>query len=413
MKEQDKSVCLVELHSGSHCGLSFKRKFPTNLQGHLKSKHPEQFKELEESELQKNEDRENKRKMSSKAVSTTYNTSQRSLEDTIEGERKYIVSSERHKAITKQMAIFIGFNNVPLSLVENDEFIRLVSVLHYQYEVSGRTKMGKDISCVTSKLKTIFFSILEKARLITICTDIWTKRGMTSTYLGVTAHFFSNKDHKRHNVMLAARHFLSPHTASKIADLVQEILVEWNKPQSKIHRVLTDNGSNMVATFKTQAESEKEVREQERDGNEDDDATSLDIDDLSDADDENETEGTGENSEKEESDSLYHDLGNYEECEDRHNFAFLGFKQSSCFTHTLQLVVRAFDTLQSSKAVLERAHKLVAKVNKSTKATDKLLNKATKKLISDCPTRWSSTYLLLCRLLQVKTELSSVSEELQ
>lgn len=82
---------------------------------------------------------------------------------------------------------------------------------------------------------------------------------MTSSYLGVTAHFFSTKDHKRHNVTLAARHFPSPHTASQIADLVQEILAEWNIPQSKIHRVLTDNGSNMVAAFKTQAESEKEV----------------------------------------------------------------------------------------------------------------------------------------------------------
>uniref|UniRef100_A0A1X7UUK8 BED-type domain-containing protein n=1 Tax=Amphimedon queenslandica TaxID=400682 RepID=A0A1X7UUK8_AMPQE len=391
MKEEDKSVCLVELDSGSHCGLSFKWKFLTNLKGHLKSKHPEQFKDLEENELQKNENKENKRQKSSKAVSKTYTTSQRSLEDTIEGGRKYSVSSERHKAITRQMAIFMGSNNVPLSLVENDEFKRLVSILDSRYEVPGRTKMGKDVSCVMSKLKEILFSLLEKARLKNICTDIWTKRGMTSSYLGVTVHFFSTKNHKRHNVTLAARHFPSPHTASQNADLVQEILVEYSKAAKVVAAILfggesylvsnatallmkytteqnsqgsyTDNGSNMVAAFKTQAESGKEVREQERDGNEDD-ASSFDMDDLSEADDENETKGTGENSEKKESDSIHHDLGNFEECEDSHNFAFFGFKRSSCFAHTLQLVVGVFDTLQSSKAVIKRAHKLVAKVNK-------------------------------------------------
>ena len=177
---------------------------------------------------------------------------------------------------------------------------------------------------------------------------------MTSSYLGVTAHFFSTKDHKCHNITLATRHFPSPHTASHIADLVQVILAEWNMQQSKIHRVLTDNGSNMVAAFKTQAESEKEVRERERDGNEDEDGSSFDSDDLSNADDESEAKETGGSNEKEESDSIQHDLVNFEECDD-HNFAFIGFKRSSCFAHTLQLVVRVFDTLQSSKAVISDA----------------------------------------------------------
>ena len=122
----------------------FKGKFPTNLNGHLKSKHPELFKELEESEVKKNEDRENKRKKLLKATSTTYTTSQRRL-DEVKGGKKYSACSERHKAITRQMAIFIGSNNVPLSLVENEEFKRLVSVLDSRYEVPGRTKWERKL----------------------------------------------------------------------------------------------------------------------------------------------------------------------------------------------------------------------------------------------------------------------------
>lgn len=62
---------------------------------------------------------------------------------------------------------------------------------------------------------------------------------------------------------------------------------------------------------------------------------------------------------------------------------------------------------------MKRVYKLVAKVNKSTKATEKLIVKAGRKLIADCPTRWSSTYLMLSRLLLVRTQLSEVLDELQ
>lgn len=66
------------------------------------------------------------------------------------------------------------------------------------------------------------------------------------------AHFFSLKDHKRHNMTLVAHQFPSAHTANHIADLVQIILSEWHIPTNKIHRILTDNGSNKVVAFKSQ-----------------------------------------------------------------------------------------------------------------------------------------------------------------
>jgi len=54
--------------------------------------------------------------------------------------------------------------------------------------------------------------------------------------------------------------------------------------------------------------------------------------------------------------------------------------------HTLQLVVRKFKEVKSLKKVLASAHALVKKVNKSSKATERLVSLCRKKLISDCPT---------------------------
>ena len=62
--------------------------------------------------------------------------------------------------------------------------------------------------------------------------------------------------------------------------------------------------------------------------------------------------------------------------------------------------------------MLASAHALVKKVNKSSKATERLVYLCRKKLISDCPTQWSSTFLMIERLLDVKDALSTVLEEL-
>ena len=54
----------------------------------------------------------------------------------------------------------------------------------------------------------------------------------------------------------------------------------------------------------------------------------------------------------------------------------------------------------------------MAKVNKSVKATEMLKKLSKVKLRGDCPTRWSSTFLLLERLVQVKVHLEKVLKKL-
>ena len=126
-----------------------------------------------------------------------------------------------------------------------------------------------------------------------------------------------------------------------------------------------------------------------------------------------EVEELNESEANDEEDTPQKDVDDFENREDDHTIAFLSFKRMSCFAHTLQLVVRVFDDVKAQKMVLRKVHKLVSKVNKSTKATEKLISKAGKKLVADCPTRWSSTFLMLVRLVCVKTELSAVLEDLQ
>ena len=64
-------------------------------------------------------------------------------------------------------------------------------------------------------------------------------------------------------------------------------------------------------------------------------------------------------------------------------------REGLIFAHTLQLVARKFDTFPSVKKVIAKVYHLLTKFNKSCKATEKLIQLSGKKLIANCPTRWS------------------------
>ena len=102
----------------------------------------------------------------------------------------------------------------------------------------------------------------------------------------------------------------------------------------------------------------------------------------------------------------------FTEYENDHAMAFIGWRHNSCFVHTLQLVVKEFEKDPCFKSALNKAKQIVKKVNKSCKATEMLVKAAKKKLVSDCPTRWDSTYLMISRLLGVKDHINAVLEEL-
>lgn len=418
-KDTDKSVCLVT-NEKKKCGKEIKGMFASNLKKHLKNHHPNQFKELENAE---SESKMRKRSHAS--------TSQTTLHQQIQTTQYYGKDSKRQEAITKKLAVFVGATNVPLSLVDREEFRALLSEMDKRYRAPHRKKLGQEIDKVYSKLKANISLVLENAQKVTICADIWSKSGLTASFLGITAHCFTHHDQKRHNITLALRRFPSPHTGDRVAELFHRIIEQWKIPGGKVFRVLTDNGSNMVAAFKIRLTESLELSLQQEIlgdlGDDEDDLVLV----VSDSEEMEVTEGHNELVGDPHSQSLFtettepaaeldcmeeaaaNEVTNFNECEDDHDRAFIGVKRVSCFIHTLQLVVKVFDTSPAFKPTLQKAYSIVSKVNKSYKATERLIELAGKKLVKDCPTRWDSTFLLLSRLLEVKEHLEIVLEELE
>ena len=167
------------------------------------------------------------------------------------------------------------------------------------------------------------------------------------------------------------------HTGAYIRSLVDDVLAEWEIDSGKVIASLTDNGSNMVAAFRMRIQDLNDVEE-----------------DLEDEEQQQETD-------------------DFEDRESDHIATFSTLHRISCFTHTLQLVVSKFSQITAFKAVLGHAYALLRRVNSSVKATERLVSLCNKKLVRDCPTRWSSTFLMINRMLEVRNFLSHVLEELE
>ena len=392
-KDNNKSFCQVEVtrdRGVEVCGVALPGKYPTNMKQHLRTAHNPQYQEMLASER---EEQKKKTQSSSKVRGKlSASAKQLTVAESFQGKPAYLKTSERYLTITRQLAIFIGGTNVPNSIVENEAFKSFVKSLDSRYPVPGRALISKELDKVVITLKQNMQALMSQARKVALCADIWSKRGLTSSYLGVTAHFFSRKDHRKHVVTLCVKRMPSPHTAVHVREKVEEVLRDWEFSADKVSLIITDSGSNMVAAFRNLVEKRTDAEEEE----------------------EEDQDQCEEEDEEGDRDELDEEVEDFETKEIDHDITFSAFiSRLSCFSHTLQLVVRRFDEVSSYRSVLKRVRALIKRVNMSTKATEKLISLSRKKLLKDCPTRWSSTFLVIERLLEVRSSLSTVLNELE
>lgn len=89
---------------------------------------------------------------------------------------------------------------------------------------------------------------------------------------------------------------------------------------------------------------------------------------------------------------------------------FGAIDRTPCVVHTLQLVVNMIQTDAGVSRLLHKVRMLVKLFRKSSVATERLLQLCHLTLVKDCPTRWSSTYFMISRLLQIKDSVVQVAD---
>ena len=92
-------------------------------------------------------------------------------------------SSDRAKAITKSIGVFIAADMRPYSVVENKGFKNMIKVLEPRYEIPSRTHFTtKIVPALYEEQKKIIVDELSKASSVALTTDGWTSRATESLF---------------------------------------------------------------------------------------------------------------------------------------------------------------------------------------------------------------------------------------
>ena len=300
----------------------------------------------------------------SRTNSAATGTTQATLDGIFTPPKKYSAFDRRQQNLNDALVLFVSCDLIPFSVVDSPYFRGLLEAANPSYQVPTRKHLvNRLLQEKHNEVRMNIKSRLEKADWVSVTLDIWSSRQMRS-YIGITGHFIDNW--KLNNVVLSCKRFHGRHTAHNIMQEYEEIRQHFNI-SSKVTNIITDNASNMISAFSLAGFGQIVT------------SSVADCDD-SDSDDLDTNTET--------------DPGLYE---------VLPADHSSCFAHTLQLVVRdGFKVAEHLNETVKKVSKLVSYVHRSTVATDIL--KGEKKIESSCATRWNSEVKMIRSVLCVPEE---------
>jgi hypothetical protein len=238
--------------------------------------------------------------------------------------------------------------------------------------MASKDKMRKEVNQIWTDVRETIDRSLKKCRRVSITTDIWSTKGCTSSYLGVTVHYYNPETKSRGANKIACREFPVRHTAENIADLLLKVLKEFSIDRKLTHMVL-DNGSNMVKAVRV-FNKENRGGGQEDDGQDDDQEDENINDKIDSSDEETETDET------EEADVVAREvIAEVEEHEARERqiddaLSYEMVRRGACFSHTMQCAIHRVAKTRSLKfgKVMKKTKKYVNKYRKSIRAKDVL-----------------------------------------
>ena len=104
---------------------------------------------------------------------------------------KYNVDNSHQIMLDKTVAVFIAASNCPYSIIRNEDFRTMLLTFDPRYRFPGRSHLMSFVNDAIAVMKVGIQQDMASARKINFCADIWSKKGLSSSYLGLTAHFFA------------------------------------------------------------------------------------------------------------------------------------------------------------------------------------------------------------------------------
>lgn len=131
----------------------------------------------------------------------------------------------------------------PLYILNSSSFHQFIHSLNEYFEIPNDKKLRKKIFEAFNYCKDFLIKYIhENAISVSLTCDLWTSRSKQG-FLAVTCHFITAQFEMK-EITLAICYVPYPHTANAIQQFLENIIYEW-KLRDMVFFCTTDNGSNM------------------------------------------------------------------------------------------------------------------------------------------------------------------------
>jgi len=381
--KDEEIACNVKI-SNSTAGTS-KANAPSrasNLKRHLKYRHPDIFDKVTK------QDEERQQQQQTQASSSNSRQSSMSSYISIESSKLTIsMSKEKFKDYLVQMVVH---NSIPLRFFSSAAFLGLAGEIAKKLGVSLQRDSIRDL--VLQKAlseKKIVKKAIKEANFVFLKMDSCTR--LRINYFAVNAQFINNNN-EIVLYTLAVRDTNAEHTSDSIQALLRDILREYELKKPKVLCIVSDNATNMIKAVDKLNQSASQSGHQDC-NNPLTVTIEVDEDDGSESDDE-----SGDQSDETENDT-------FNELDMLFALAAVDVTTTEhmrCAVHTFQLCIRDGLKARNIANLLAHVRKVVAAA-RTPKVEAVLKRRCNKGAVLDQATRWGSTYLMLQRLLELKS----------
>ncbi|XP_065889309.1 E3 SUMO-protein ligase ZBED1-like [Dysidea avara] len=175
--------------------------------------------------------------------------SQPSIEEALMSSLSYDNKSKKWVELTNAVTYCIAKDMLPLYTVEKARFRKMLAAFDKRYKPSSRNYMSRvAISAAYSTTKEQVVRDLGQIEYYSATTDCWSSQGL-KPYLSYTVHYVDSKWSLK-SYCLQTMYFPEDHTASNLAEGLQETLQSWSLDITRQVCITTDSASNIIRTTK-------------------------------------------------------------------------------------------------------------------------------------------------------------------
>ena len=151
----------------------------------------------------------------------------------------------RSQAISNKIVKLMASDDQPFSIVEDQGFIELLADFEHRYLIPSRKYFTQEaLSKLYDSVRSSIANELDKAKLISITSDLWTCSHSNESFISLTGHWLDSSLNSK-NVMLNARHFPGKYTGTLIEAAFHLMLEEWMIEPCRIQMLAPDGASNI------------------------------------------------------------------------------------------------------------------------------------------------------------------------